>query len=175
MAFNFGNKIEGTAYAILNEIFGVFRGKGGFSRPSRYEVILVPPAGTNSNLVSSQMQEFRGDDIATGDVLRRARREPRGGENHHHDVILVRFDPGDHHHDVVLVRFDPSKPYTLTFRAPFALRRYISRARRFGARRFAAARRDGFARASNRVRGRTTVASSRESSRDGIVGVASRE
>lgn len=62
MAFNFGNKIEGTAYAILNEIFGVFRGKGGFSRPSRYEVILVPPAGTNSNLVSSQMQEFRGDD-----------------------------------------------------------------------------------------------------------------
>ena len=62
MAFNFGNKIEGTAYAVLNEIFGVFRGKGGFSRPSRYEVILVPPAGTNSNLVSSQMQEFRGDD-----------------------------------------------------------------------------------------------------------------
>ena len=62
MAFNFGNKIEGTAYAILNEIFGVFRGKGGFSRPSRYEVILVPPAGTNSNLFSSQMQEFRGDD-----------------------------------------------------------------------------------------------------------------
>ena len=62
MAFNFGNKIEGTAYAILNEIFGVFRGKGGFSRPSRYEVILVPPAGTNSNLFSSQMQECRGDD-----------------------------------------------------------------------------------------------------------------
>ena len=62
MAFNFGNKIEGTAYAILNEIFGVFRGKGGFSRPSRYEVILNPPAGSNSNLVSSQMQEFRGDD-----------------------------------------------------------------------------------------------------------------
>ena len=62
MAFNFGNKIEGTAYANLNEIFGVFRGKGGFSRPSRYEVILVPPAGTNSNLFSSQMQEFRGDD-----------------------------------------------------------------------------------------------------------------
>ena len=62
MAFNYGNKIEGTAYAILNEIFGVFRGKGGFSRPSRYEVILVPPAGTNSNLFSSQMQEFRGDD-----------------------------------------------------------------------------------------------------------------
>ena len=62
MAFNFGNKIEGTAYAILNEIFGVFRGKGGFSRPSRYEVILVPPAGTNSNLFSSQMQEFSGDD-----------------------------------------------------------------------------------------------------------------
>ena len=65
MAFNFGNKIEGTAYAILNEIFGVFRGKGGFSRPSRYEVILVPPAGTNSNLFSSQMQEFRGDDTIT--------------------------------------------------------------------------------------------------------------
>ena len=50
MAFNFGNKIEGTAYAILNEIFGVFRGKGGVSRPSRYEVNLVQPAGTNSNL-----------------------------------------------------------------------------------------------------------------------------
>ena len=62
MAINFGSKIEGTAYAVLNEIFGVFRGKGGFSRPSRYEVILVPPAGTNSNLFSSQMQEFRGDD-----------------------------------------------------------------------------------------------------------------
>ena len=62
MAFNFGSKIEGTAYAVLNEIFGVFRGKGGFARPSRYEVILNPPAGTNANLVSSQIQEFRGDD-----------------------------------------------------------------------------------------------------------------
>ena len=62
MAINFGSKIEGTAYAVLNEIFGVFRGKGGFARPSRYEVILHPPAGTNANLVSSQIQEFRGDD-----------------------------------------------------------------------------------------------------------------
>ena len=62
MAINFGSKIEGTAYAVLNEIFGVFRGKGGFARPSRYEVILNPPAGTNANLVSSQIQEFRGDD-----------------------------------------------------------------------------------------------------------------
>ena len=62
MAINFGSKIEGTAYAVLNEIFGVFRGIGGFARPSRYEVILNPPAGTNANLVSSQIQEFRGDD-----------------------------------------------------------------------------------------------------------------
>ena len=62
MAFNFGSKIEGTAYAVLNEIFGVFRGKGGFARPSRYEVILHPPAGTNANPTSSQIQEFRGDD-----------------------------------------------------------------------------------------------------------------
>ena len=62
MAFNFGSKIEGTAYAVLNEIFGVFRGKGGFARPSRYEVILHPPAGTNANITSSQIQEFKGDD-----------------------------------------------------------------------------------------------------------------
>ena len=62
MAINFGSKIEGTAYAVLNEIFGVFRGKGGFARPSRYEVILNPPAGTNTNIASSQIQEFRGDD-----------------------------------------------------------------------------------------------------------------
>ena len=61
MAFNFGRKIEGTAYAILNELLSTYHGKGGFARPSRYEVILNPPAGTNSNLVSSQMQEFRGD------------------------------------------------------------------------------------------------------------------
>ena len=41
MAINFGSKIEGTAYAVLNEIFGVFRGKGGFARPSRYEIIIT--------------------------------------------------------------------------------------------------------------------------------------
>ena len=45
MHLNFGRKIlEGTAYAVLNEILEQFRGKGGFARPSRYEVILLPPA-----------------------------------------------------------------------------------------------------------------------------------
>ena len=33
----------------------------GFSRPSRYEVVLLPPVGSNTNISSSQMQRFVGD------------------------------------------------------------------------------------------------------------------
>ena len=45
MAFNLGKMVEGPSYAILNEILGEFRTNDGFARPSRYEILLLPPTG----------------------------------------------------------------------------------------------------------------------------------
>ena len=41
----FGNESSGVAYGVLNEILGTYRGKDGIARPSRYEVLLLPPSG----------------------------------------------------------------------------------------------------------------------------------
>ena len=45
MAFNLGKMVEGPSYAVLNEILGEYRTNEGFSRPSRYEILLLPPTG----------------------------------------------------------------------------------------------------------------------------------
>ena len=43
--FDIGGLLEGTAYGVLNEVLGEFRSDDGFALPSRYEVIVLPPAG----------------------------------------------------------------------------------------------------------------------------------
>ena len=37
--------LDGFAYGVLNEILAGFRGRNGYAKPSRYEVILYPPSG----------------------------------------------------------------------------------------------------------------------------------
>ena len=46
--FNLGKVLEGTAYGVLNEILGEFRSKDGYAKPSRYEVVILPPQGTRA-------------------------------------------------------------------------------------------------------------------------------
>ena len=67
----FGSALQGTAFAILNEILGTYRGKDGIARPSRYEVVLLPPSGTrgrrtnpNPNLFTQQLCEMTRDGTA---------------------------------------------------------------------------------------------------------------
>ena len=67
----FGSALQGTAFAILNEILGTYRGKDGIARPSRYEVVLLPPSGTrgrrtnpNPNLFTQQLSEMTRDGTA---------------------------------------------------------------------------------------------------------------
>ena len=50
-----GRKLEGTAYAVLNELLSKYHGDGGFSRPSRYEVLIIPPRGSNNNPTSGDI------------------------------------------------------------------------------------------------------------------------
>ena len=50
-----GRKLEGTAYAVLNELLSGYHGTGGFSRPSRYEVLIIPPRGSNNNPTSGDI------------------------------------------------------------------------------------------------------------------------
>ena len=38
--------LDGFAYGVLNEVLAGFNGKDGYARPSRYEVILIPPSGS---------------------------------------------------------------------------------------------------------------------------------
>ena len=58
-----GRKLEGTAYAVLNELLSRYHGDGGFSRPSRYEVLIIPPRGSNNNPIS--------DDISDNEIIRK--------------------------------------------------------------------------------------------------------
>jgi hypothetical protein len=37
--------LDGFAYGVLNELLGFFRTDDGYASPSRYEVIITPPAG----------------------------------------------------------------------------------------------------------------------------------
>ena len=59
--------ISGPAFAILNEILGTYRSDDGIARPSRYEVLLLPPTGVrnikgfSSNMSSGIMGESLGD------------------------------------------------------------------------------------------------------------------
>ena len=50
-----GRKLEGTAYAVLNELLSGYHGTGGFSSPSRYEVLIIPPRGSNNNPTSGDI------------------------------------------------------------------------------------------------------------------------
>ena len=61
------NAISGPAFAVLNEILGTYRSDDGIARPSRYEVLLLPPTGVrnikgqSSNMSTGVMRESQGD------------------------------------------------------------------------------------------------------------------
>ena len=66
--FNLGRLLEGSAYGVMNEILAEFRSDDGFAKPSRYEVVLLPPQGTRakpkgalSNIFSKVMEENTGE------------------------------------------------------------------------------------------------------------------
>ncbi len=61
----FGNAVSGTAFAVLNEILGNYHGDDGIARPTRYEVILLPPAGARGrSIMSNLMYSLTGDGTA---------------------------------------------------------------------------------------------------------------
>ena len=79
MAFNLGKMVEGPSYAILNEILGEFRTNDGFARPSRYEILLLPPTGARgtasdggdvTNIFTQIMGQNNGDGTVRTTSLR---------------------------------------------------------------------------------------------------------
>ena len=69
MALNLGSFTEGASYAVLNEVFAEFRSDKGFARPSRYEVLLIPP-GTRSSgsSIANIFQQVVGEMTQDGTV-----------------------------------------------------------------------------------------------------------
>ena len=65
-----GNAVQGFAFGVLKELIGLIRNSNGISKPSRYEVILIPPAGgrattgISANPFASIMQQNTGDGTA---------------------------------------------------------------------------------------------------------------
>ena len=61
----FGNAVSGPAFGVLNELLGLMRGgDGGIAKPSRYEVIFLPPVGNQTNVFSTVINAMRGDGTA---------------------------------------------------------------------------------------------------------------
>ena len=61
----FGNAVSGPAFGVLNELLGLMRGSdGGIAKPSRYEVIFLPPVGNDTNVFSTVINAMRGDGTA---------------------------------------------------------------------------------------------------------------
>ena len=53
------------AFGVLNELLGLMRGSdGGIAKPSRYEVIFLPPVGNETNVFSTVINAMRGDGTA---------------------------------------------------------------------------------------------------------------
>jgi len=51
----FGSAVSGAAFAGLNEVLGSYRSKDGIARPSRYEVVILPPTGSSSSPFTSAL------------------------------------------------------------------------------------------------------------------------
>ena len=69
MALNLGSFTEGATYAVLNEVFAEFRSDKGFARPSRYEVLLIPPNTRSSgSSIANIFQQVVGEMTQDGTV-----------------------------------------------------------------------------------------------------------
>ena len=69
--FNLGSFLEGTAFAVLDEVFAEFRSDDGFARPSRYEVFFFPPVSrSRTNIFAQVMGQSVADQTARKTALR---------------------------------------------------------------------------------------------------------
>ena len=69
--FNLGSFLEGTAFAVLDEVFAEFRSDDGFARPSRYEVFFFPPVSrSRTNIFAQIMGQSVADQTARKTALR---------------------------------------------------------------------------------------------------------
>ena len=69
--FNLGSFLEGTAFAVLDEIFAEFRSDDGFARPNRYEVFFFPPVSrSQTNIFAQIMGQNVADQTARKTSLR---------------------------------------------------------------------------------------------------------
>ena len=69
--FNLGSFLEGTAFAVLDEVFAEFRSDDGFARPTRYEVFFFPPVSrSQTNIFAQVMGQTVADQTARKTSLR---------------------------------------------------------------------------------------------------------
>ena len=69
--FNLGSFLEGTAFAVLDEVFAEFRSDDGFAKPSRYEVFFFPPVSrSRTNIFAQIMGQSVADQTARKTSLR---------------------------------------------------------------------------------------------------------
>ena len=62
------NFIEGTAYAVLNDILSSYHNNNGYAQPNRFDVVITPPAkvggGGNENVFSGMDRKSDIRDIS---------------------------------------------------------------------------------------------------------------
>ena len=58
------NFIEGTAFGVMNDVLSAFRSNEGYALPSRYEVLIYPPAGKTGGSLTNV---FSGLSSSNGD------------------------------------------------------------------------------------------------------------
>ena len=68
-----GRTAVGPSFSVLNEILGEYRTNEGFSRPSRYEILLLPPTGvrgsaSNGGDVTNIFSKVMGEALGNGTV-----------------------------------------------------------------------------------------------------------
>ena len=57
----FGSAVSGVAFATINEALSGYRSSdGGIARPSRYEVVILPPTGSPTNPFTSLLTATNG-------------------------------------------------------------------------------------------------------------------
>ncbi len=75
------NFIEGTAFGVLNDVLSAFRSNEGYALPSRYEVLIYPPAPKTGGGLSNVFSGLRATNDASRGVSLRCESVQLPGRN----------------------------------------------------------------------------------------------
>ena len=75
------NFLEGTAFGVLNDVLSAFRSNEGYALPSRYEVLIYPPAPKTGGSLTNVFSGLRATNEASRSVSLRCESVELPGRN----------------------------------------------------------------------------------------------